>query len=151
MNNTFLIIIFFWNIFLTLFILYIYLSSKKIFKGSSGKTLQEALQKFFVQSESLNNKVSKLEHETDYLKKEKASFFQKTAFLRFNPFGDTGGDQSFVWALLDEGDNGVVISSLHGRENTRVYAKLIRKGEIVNHKLSKEEQEVLSQAKISKK
>ena len=151
MNTPFSIIIILWNIGLTLFILYIYLSIRNIFKGSSGKTLQEALQKFFVQSEVFKNKVSKLENETDFLKKEKKSYFQKTAFLRFNPFGDTGGDQSFVWALLDEEDNGVVISSLHGRENTRVYAKLIREGEVVNHKLSKEEQEVLSHAKLSKK
>ena len=46
-----------------------------------------------------------------------------SGFLRFNPFRDAGGDQSFAVALTDQDGNGVVISSLHSRDVTRVYGK----------------------------
>jgi len=72
--------------------------------------------------------------------------FQKLGFMRFNPFTDTGGDQSFVLSLLDETNSGFVISSLHSRENTRLYAKKIIKGEAPDQILSKEEKHILQEA-----
>ena len=69
---------------------------------------------------------------------------QKTGFLRFNPFQDTGGDQSFIIALLDRGNNGIIISSLYTREGVRVYAKEINNGKPKQH-LSDEEQKVLEE------
>jgi len=51
---------------------------------------------------------------------------QHVGLVRYNPFGDTGGDQSFVLALLDAKGHGVVISSLHGRTGTRFYAKPVK-------------------------
>ncbi len=71
---------------------------------------------------------------------------QKQALIRFNPYEDTGGDQSFILALLDGENNGVVISSLHSRESTRVYAKPVVKGTATSHKFSKEEKEVVEKA-----
>jgi len=62
--------------------------------------------------------------------------------VRFNPFEDTGSDQSFAIALLDDDRNGIVMSSLHGRAGTRVFAKPIRAGQAV-HALSGEEQEAV--------
>ena len=70
---------------------------------------------------------------------------QKVGFLRFNPFQDTGGDNSFVIALLDGKDNGIVISSLYMREGTRLYAKEIKNG-TPRQPLSEEEQQVLTGA-----
>ncbi|MDP3727672.1 MAG: DUF4446 family protein [bacterium] len=70
---------------------------------------------------------------------------QKVGFMRFNPFEHTGGDQSFALALLDHGDNGIVLSSLYTRDGVRVYAKEVRHG-ASKHPLSGEEQKVLEQA-----
>lgn len=67
---------------------------------------------------------------------------QKVGFLRFNPFQDTGGDNSFIIVLLDAGDNGFILSSLYMREGTRLYAKAVERGS-VRAPLSDEEQEVL--------
>lgn len=67
---------------------------------------------------------------------------QKVGFLRFNPFQDTGGDNSFVLALLDQEHNGVVVSSLYSRDGTRIYAKKIELG-TTTHPLLEEEQQVL--------
>lgn len=71
--------------------------------------------------------------------------FQKIGFIRFNPFADTGGDQSFALCLLDADDNGFVVSSLYGREGTRVYAKAIEQG-VPKQAISEEEKAVLEHA-----
>jgi len=65
--------------------------------------------------------------------------------VRFNPFEDVGGDQSFAIALLDQHGNGLVLSSLHNRAETRVYAKPIQAGRS-EYTLSAEEQQALAQA-----
>ncbi len=71
---------------------------------------------------------------------------QKYALVRFNPFEDTGGDQSFVVALLDGTNSGLVISSLHSRGGTRVYAKPVVGAKATTHQFSKEEKEVVEKA-----
>jgi len=70
----------------------------------------------------------------------------KVQLMRFNPFEDTGGDQSFVAAFLDANNNGIVISSLHSRGGTRVYAKQVNSAKSTTHQFSKEEKEVVEKA-----
>jgi hypothetical protein len=65
--------------------------------------------------------------------------------VRFNPFEDTGGNQSFAIALLDALGDGVVISSLHARGSTRIYAKSVRAGR-ADGAASAEEAQALRQA-----
>ena len=91
-----------------------------------------------------------LSNRCEEIEKKGLKHMQKVGFLRFNPFSDTGGDQSFVLSLLDGEDNGLILSSLHGRESTRIYAKAIKKGEGENLELSKEEQEAIKRAKRRK-
>jgi hypothetical protein len=63
--------------------------------------------------------------------------------VRFNPFPDTGGEQSFVISLLDGGGNGILLTSLHGRGVSRLYAKEIKAGKS-DQKLSREEAQTLA-------
>ena len=65
--------------------------------------------------------------------------------MRYNPFEETGGNQSFALALLDAEGNGWVLSSLHARQGTRVYAKSIRGGRS-DAALSEEETAAIRQA-----
>lgn len=67
---------------------------------------------------------------------------QHIGLVRFNPFDDTGSDQSFAIALLDDDRDGIVISSLHGRANTRVFAKPVADGSSP-HNLSDEESQAI--------
>jgi hypothetical protein len=67
---------------------------------------------------------------------------QHIGIVRFNPFEDTGSDQSFAIALLDDARDGIVISSLHGRANTRLFAKPVNDG-ASTHTLSDEEAEAI--------
>ena len=71
--------------------------------------------------------------------------FGRVGLVRFNPFEDTGGNQSFALALLDGRGDGFVVSSLHARGGTRLYAKTVNGG-TSDANLSGEETEALGQA-----
>lgn len=71
---------------------------------------------------------------------------QKAGFVRFNPFTNTGGDQSFALAILNGHDDGFVISSLHSRDQTRTFAKPIKNGKGEKFELSKEEKMAIDKA-----
>ncbi|RJP46658.1 MAG: DUF4446 family protein [Armatimonadetes bacterium] len=68
---------------------------------------------------------------------------QKVELKRYNPYGDTGGDQSFSAVLLNGYDDGVVITSLHSRTGTRVFAKPVKGGKVGDFRFSKEEEELV--------
>lgn len=69
----------------------------------------------------------------------------KVAMKRYNAFGERGNDLSFSLAILDDNHSGIVLTSLHNRENSYIYSKPIDKGES-QYPLSPEEKEVIAQA-----
>lgn len=73
------------------------------------------------------------------------SYLQHCGVVRFQAFENVGGDQSFAVALLDARGNGVVISSIFGREESRVYCKPVVQGRS-DYALSKEEEQSLGLA-----
>jgi hypothetical protein len=75
--------------------------------------------------------------------------FARAGLVRFNPFPDTGGNQSFALALLDESEDGVVVSSLHSRTGTRIYAKSVSAGK-ADTSLSAEEQDAIDEARAKR-
>jgi hypothetical protein len=93
----------------------------------------------------------------DYLKeysarieKEGLLHIQKVGLIRFNPFKDTGGDQSFILSLIDGNDTGVIISGLYSRSGTRWYAKKVVNGKGSRTRISEEEKKALKEASINK-
>ena len=94
---------------------------------------------------SLDNEHNKLGAEVAALIGESRYSLQRVGLVRFNPFADTGGDQSFAVAVLDRLGNGFVFSSLHGRSGTRFYAKPLRNGQS-SYQLSEEEAEAVKSA-----
>jgi hypothetical protein len=72
--------------------------------------------------------------------------YARQGLVRFSPFEDTGGNQSFALALLDESDDGLVISSLHSRTGTRIYAKAVSNGK-ADATTSPEETQAIDQAR----
>lgn len=79
------------------------------------------------------------------IESELAGCLRNAGIVRFNAFEDVGGEQSFALALLDSNKNGVVMSNLYGRHESRVYAKVIQKG-AGERALSDEEQRALEMA-----
>jgi hypothetical protein len=118
---------------------------RRLFGDTQGAGLDELLDKQFQRLDTVAERVealNKLHHELERLSQRS---IQKVGVTRFNPFADTGGDQSFAIALLDADGNGIVLSSLHSRADTRVFAKQVQAGRS-RHALSDEEQDAIRKA-----
>lgn len=79
-------------------------------------------------------------------KKQNLHCIQRLALKRYNPYHDTGGDQSFSAAFLDGLGDGVVLTSLHSRAGTRVFAKMVKQGRADKIDFSQEESEIVKEA-----
>jgi hypothetical protein len=77
---------------------------------------------------AISGEVDELAVRTAMVERTLRRSFQRFGLVRFNPFEDTGGNQSFALALLDANGDGVIVSSLHSRGGTRVYAKVVAGG-----------------------
>ena len=95
---------------------------------------------------SLEERLEKTVKELALLQKAHEKAVSKVGLIRFNPFGEIGGDQSFSVALLDQEDSGVVITSHYGKDMQRVYAKSVKQGKS-EYSLSVEEEDAIKQAK----
>lgn len=110
-------------------------------KADLALTIIDYFKKLGATAKKLNNLEKSYQHLSDI----GARSIQKMGMVRFNPFPDTGGDQSFVLALLDNHDSGFLMTSIHGREGTRIYIKPVEYGRS-KHTLSKEEEAALKAA-----
>jgi len=118
---------------------------RRLIGDGEGVGLDELLDRQFRRLDTVAERVdalNRLHHELQGLAQRS---IQKVGVVRFNPFADTGGDQSFAVALLDAEGNGVVLSSLHGRADTRIFAKPVQGGRS-KHALSDEEQDAIRKA-----
>ena len=115
----------------------------KQFLGETGANIEENIaQDLMRRAARLEAKFEELDPRIDILEKTATTSIQKISFVRFNPFQDTGGDNSFILVLLDRTNTGIVLSSLYTREGIRLYAKSIEAGK-PKYVLSTEEKKVL--------
>jgi len=114
-------------------------------KGKKVKDMEEVVSEQLKRIENSEDKIKELSQWNEKLQGICDISITKVGIVRFNPFKDTGGDQSFVIALLDSRNDGLVLSSLYTREGTRIYSKPIEKG-MSNYNLSKEEGEAIKKA-----
>lgn len=144
------IVLFLWNIALTVIFMQYYLYYSKINKNGKKESLPKILDEIIVNQNKLKGGIDQLTRVCVKLEKEGLLHIQKVGLLRFNPFKDTGGDQSFILALVDAQDTGVIISGLHTRSGTRWYAKHVINGKGAEYPLSSEEERALKNAKTLK-
>lgn len=120
-------------------------SINRFFTGAGGTNLEEGMHRLLDQV----NEVKKLQSDHQFvfnrLSQRIAAQCGKVAIIRYNAFGDIGSDLSFSLAILDDAQNGVVITSIYGREESRVYAKPLEAGASAYH-LSEEEQAAVRKA-----
>jgi hypothetical protein len=109
----------------------------------------ENLKELLFQFKDLKGDFEKISKELENLKEESKFSVQKVGIVRFNPFKDVGGNQSFSICLLDGNDDGMVVTSLYTKEGNRVYGKPIKAG-ISEYLLSEEEKEAIEYAKRKK-
>lgn len=107
-------------------------------KAPTSKELQEHLK-------TLEKKLGSLSAELESVKKQMAKSVDKIGIVRFNPFHEIGGDQSFAIALLNQENTGVVITSHYGKDFSKLYAKPVKSGSS-EYPLSEEEKEAMKKA-----
>ena len=116
-----------------------------ILGGLNSGSIESTLSHHIREVRTVNTRLDELNTEYERLAVTNSIASQKISLVRFNPFGDTGGDQSSTLAVLDAHDSGYVLTSIHGREGTRVYVKPVDLGKS-KYTLSEEEQQALLQA-----
>jgi len=119
------------------------------FQGSSASDLEGVFYQQIKRLLKLEKNFKSFSEKQRILEKMAGRSLQKIGVVRFNPFKEVGGNQSFVIALLDSKDNGFIISSLYTREGTRVYAKPVKNG-LSKYSLSQEEEKAIEKAKSGK-
>ena len=102
---------------------------QRLARGGSGASLEDVLERHLDRIDETATNVANLDRLCRDIEQTLEHTIQQVGIVRFNPFVDTGGDQSFSIALLDGAGDGLVISSLFGRSETRVFAKPVQKGQ----------------------
>lgn len=103
-------------------------SMNRLLTGTSGANLEEGMHRILKQLEEVKKGQSDQQFLMNRLAQRVASQCGNVAMIRYNAFGETGSDLSFSIAILDDAQNGVVITSIFGREESRVYAKPLTAG-----------------------
>jgi len=150
--QVFLFLLFFiliWNIVLTLKIKKIKKNIQEMFSGNKVTNLEELLLGQAKNIQMLDKDIQELYDISNQINSLAGKGLHKVGMVRFNPFKDVGGDQSFAIALLNGKGNGLTISSLYSREGTRIYSKSITSGESEKHPLTEEEKEAIKIAEKS--
>jgi hypothetical protein len=114
-------------------------------RGEDGQSLAGALDAHLARVDAVARHQEDLDAHAAELDAQALRSVQGVGLVRFNTFEDTGGNQSFALALIDPAGDGVVVNSLHARNQTRLYAKAIRAG-AAEGALSGEEAEALEVA-----
>ena len=114
-------------------------------RDSDGQSLEAVLEAHLDKVVEVARKLDDVAARTKVLETRQPRAFQRAGLIRYNPFEETGGNQSFALALLDADGDGWVLSSLHARTGTRVYAKAIVGGRS-DTGLSEEETTAIKQA-----
>jgi hypothetical protein len=117
-------------------------------RGGDGSSLESSFQGHVASVSTLARTVDELASRSAMLEQVQRRSIQRVGLVRFNPFEDTGGNQSFALALLDQAGDGLLVSSLHSRSGTRVYGKAVAGGRS-EAALSDEEAEALRVALAS--
>lgn len=111
-----------------------------------GNSLDQELKEYIKEVKQNSTELNNLEKRIELIESKLRASVDRTELIRFNAFENMGSELSFALAMLNQEGNGVVLSSINNREESRVYAKPVVKGESTYH-LSEEEKKVINKAK----
>lgn len=131
-------------------VIFLFLAAKK--QNRNGEVPYKGREKIEKSIKEVRNKLAeqekaivKLNEKLKGIIEQMPKNIQKIKFRHYEAYKDTGGKMSFVLVLLDGENNGVIINSMHGRDITRLYGKIIKNG-IPETTLSTEEKQTLEEA-----
>jgi hypothetical protein len=111
-------------------------------RGEDGRSLEAILGAHLEKVHAATRELERLDQRRLVIESDLRLALGRVGLVRFNPFEDTGGNQSFALAVVDGEGSGFVVSSLHARSSTRLYAKAVVRG-AAEGALSAEEAEAL--------
>ena len=120
---------------------------KRFFLGKKASDLEETILSLEKDIAKLMLAKEKTEKELVTINTKLRKSIRGLETLRFNPFPDQGSNQSFAIGMLNEENDGLVISSLYSRERMSIFAKPIKNGKS-QYELTTEEKEALEKAKV---
>jgi flagellar basal body-associated protein FliL len=120
-------------------------SFRLLMTGRGGTDLETTLLDFVSRMDRIEQATQTTENRVASLEVKQPYLVQHVGVVRFNPFSDKGGDQSFVLAILDDHADGAVVSALHTRTDVRIYAKPVVGGQST-YTLAQEEKEAIARA-----
>lgn len=123
---------------------------KMFLKGKNGADLEAVVLRHDQEIRTLDTELQELFEYSEKIRTLATVGIHKVGIVRFNPFQDTGSNQSWSIALLDGANTGLVISSLLSRESARVYAKPVIKGQSQDFPLTTEEKRAIELAQTSR-
>lgn len=139
----FFIIFGIWLLGLSYFVYKTFALFSRLTKGVEVVDLKKVLEKVLDSEISNKKQVEEAFKRIGYLEEDGKLHIQRVGLVRFNPFKELGGDHSFSLAFLDAKDSGIIITSLHTRDRTRVYMKDVKKGKS-SFELSADEKRALA-------
>lgn len=147
LNNIILVCCIVWLIILTVQMIKVKSHYNKLTGNTKKQTLTEILDEWLQRQKKSDKELTEINKQVSLIKSEARFHIQKIGIVRYNPFSDTGGSQSFTVALMDNEENGIVMTSLYARTGNRWYIKHVREGKGIELELSKEEHAAMQKAK----
>lgn len=120
-----------------------------LFSGRTGADLEQVLRDYMERMDRTDETIKQFNQRATRIEQKAPYTLSHLGIVRFNPFADKGGDQSFAVAFLDDRNDGVVFTGLHSRADVRVYAKPIVGG-TSTYPLTDEEAEAINRALTKK-
>ncbi len=118
---------------------------KKIFKQNNGLSIENVLSGHLSRTDDIENKIKELFSNILKIENHSKNLINSAKIKRYNPFKDSGSDQSFTISLLDGKNSGLLLTGLHSREGIMIYAKPVKNG-VSQYKLSNEELGILNES-----
>jgi len=119
---------------------------KEMLQAPSGESLETLLLASLRDRKKIESQVADLEQRVRHLEERLVVSKRHLGLVRYDAFGDVGGNQSFALAVYDDMGNGAVLNSIIGRAECRVYCKPLVNGRS-ERDLSQEEQRAIREAK----
>ncbi len=137
---------FLWLIVISFFLIRALTHYKKLSTRTGSKSIDGVLDSILDQHLTHEKDITKVKDAVLTLESQAKKHLQRVGFVKFNPFERSGGEQSFVIALLDKDNSGIVETFMYTREGVRIYVKQVRDGKSVEYELSDEEKEAIRTA-----
>jgi hypothetical protein len=145
MINYFLPVIFLWLIVLTAIILKAKKHYDRLVQTTRKNKLDEILDQLISNNKQFANELQLINNQLIKINDEAKFYLQKIGFVRYDPF-EGRGEQSFVIALLDKEDSGIVVNFIYTRDGLRVYTKKVKHGRADKYELSEEEKNAIEKS-----